>query len=205
MNRQEPNNELIDGFVWDCPDENLLAAYVEGGLTRAERESAEDHFAGCLRCREGLLFAARGVFEPEHRAGVAGVAAEAVPVPRRVRICVVVKDAISRAERLFEETLELLVSPLGSEAAPVFRGEDGVRTSQVRLGPFELSLQRDRPVGGGLDIGVTKQRRPLAETWTTFMLASGQKVEARTDSRGWLHLADIALDQVECIWINVLL
>ena len=199
MNRQNPNNELVDGFARACPDENWLAAYVEGGLTRAERESAEEHFAGCLRCREGLLFAAQGVLEPQPRVVVPD------PLSRRIRICVAVKDAISRAEQLFEETLEMLVSPFGSEAAPVFRGEDGVRTSQVRLGPFELSLQRDRPAGGGLDIGVTKQRKPLAETWTTFMLASGQKVEARTDSRGWLHLADIALDQVECIWINVLL
>jgi hypothetical protein len=189
------------GCLPGCPDENWLAAYAEGGLTQAERTGVEAHLASCRGCRAGLLFASLGVLE---EAPKVAVELEPAQAPRQIRICVVVKDAVARVEQFFEETLELLVAPLGRRVAPEFRGADGVRTSQVRLGPFELSLQRERPAGGGLDIGVTKQHMPLAETWTTFMLSSGQKVEARTDSRGWLHIADIALDQVECIWINVL-
>lgn len=202
MDRQDRHNELSRGPGPDCPDENCLAAYAEGGLTRFERETAERHLTGCRRCRELLCFAAGGVLEAQP---LAGVAPEPRAISGRIRICVAVKEALSRAEQLFEETLELLTGHSGAQPAVEFRGEDGLRTSQVRLGPFELSLQREPPPGGGLDLGVTKQRRPVAETWTTFLLSSGQKVEARTDSRGWLHVADIALDQVECIWINVVL
>lgn len=45
------------GRASDCPDEMLLAAYVEGNLPAEQRPSIESHLADCSRCLEvvGLL------------------------------------------------------------------------------------------------------------------------------------------------------
>ena len=52
----------------DCPDAELLAAYVDGSLPRGAREEAERHFAACARCQEVLAAVARGETErPEAR------------------------------------------------------------------------------------------------------------------------------------------
>jgi len=37
-----------------CPDADMLAAFVEGGLTATERLALEAHLAGCGRCQEAL-------------------------------------------------------------------------------------------------------------------------------------------------------
>ena len=48
---------------WRCPDNNKLAAYVNGQLAN-ERESLETHFANCTACLETLSFLAQSVDEP---------------------------------------------------------------------------------------------------------------------------------------------
>jgi hypothetical protein len=48
---------------WRCPDNNKLAAYVNGQLAN-ERKSLETHFANCTACLETLSFLAQSVDEP---------------------------------------------------------------------------------------------------------------------------------------------
>jgi hypothetical protein len=48
---------------WRCPDNNKLAAYVNGKST-SERTSLESHFADCTACLETLAFLAQTVDEP---------------------------------------------------------------------------------------------------------------------------------------------
>ena len=48
---------------WRCPDNNKLAAYVNGQLIN-ERKSLETHFANCTACLETLSFLAESVDEP---------------------------------------------------------------------------------------------------------------------------------------------
>jgi hypothetical protein len=48
---------------WRCPDDNKLAAYVNGQLAN-ERKSFEAHFANCTTCLETLSFLAQSVDEP---------------------------------------------------------------------------------------------------------------------------------------------
>jgi len=48
---------------WRCPDDNKLAAYVNGQLAN-ERKSLEAHFANCTTCLETLSFLAQSVDEP---------------------------------------------------------------------------------------------------------------------------------------------
>src|SRR5687768_18197553 len=36
----------------NCPDDNLVAAYLEGGLSAPERVYFEDHASNCVNCQE---------------------------------------------------------------------------------------------------------------------------------------------------------
>ena len=48
MKKLSPNPE-------SCPDEEMLAAYYEGNLTRDEAEKLEGHLAVCERCAEKIV------------------------------------------------------------------------------------------------------------------------------------------------------
>ena len=38
-----------------CPDEELLAAYTEGGLSEAERDRIEEHLVVCGKCIDSVV------------------------------------------------------------------------------------------------------------------------------------------------------
>jgi len=38
-------------WIWGCPDEDLLAAYVDGTVQNATRQRTESHLAACAACR----------------------------------------------------------------------------------------------------------------------------------------------------------
>jgi hypothetical protein len=59
-----------------CPDENVIAAYLEAGLTGEEKAQFEDHTSECASCRE-LLGTALNLSEPP------SAAAPSPPVRRR--------------------------------------------------------------------------------------------------------------------------
>lgn len=42
-----------------CPDENVMAAYLEGSILPEEREQVEKHAALCWRCIEVIAFCVR--------------------------------------------------------------------------------------------------------------------------------------------------
>ena len=48
MSPEAPQALRVDG----CPDAEQLAAYIDGGLTAAERTVVETHLAGCDECRD---------------------------------------------------------------------------------------------------------------------------------------------------------
>jgi hypothetical protein len=62
----------------DCPEAEMLAAFVERTLTRGERESLQLHLAGCARCQEQVAELVR-LSEAEEPARVQVLA----PVPAR--------------------------------------------------------------------------------------------------------------------------
>src|SRR5687767_1232421 len=47
------------GHGFRCPEENRLAAYVDGQLTAEARTTLENHVTDCNSCLEGIAFLAR--------------------------------------------------------------------------------------------------------------------------------------------------
>ena len=73
-----------DGHAPDreCPDAEMIAAYMDHTLDDAETAQCEHHFAGCARCQD--LLAALTVSEPvEENAAAVSATAEVAPVHTR--------------------------------------------------------------------------------------------------------------------------
>jgi hypothetical protein len=49
---------------WRCPNENELAAYIEGQFTGVKRQRMEGHFANCNWCLEALAFLGQSSEQP---------------------------------------------------------------------------------------------------------------------------------------------
>ncbi len=190
-----PDNSEMTG----CLDENFLAGYVEETLTLAETRSVEAHLAGCNWCREQTLFASRFHEIPEENRALAPIAAS--PGFR-----VAIRQVLEQVERVFEESVVLAETAWSPRLVPVFRGgvqRAVVQESQVDIGPFHLSLRRifSGP-GAGLKLGLSKQRKPMADTQATFELNSGKQVIRQTDALGWMEVGGIQFDEIAAIWIT---
>jgi hypothetical protein len=54
-----------DSHAGECPDASLLAAFVEGGLSKEERAALDAHIVECGRCQEALAIIGREAPGPE--------------------------------------------------------------------------------------------------------------------------------------------
>jgi anti-sigma factor RsiW len=48
----------------ECPSEETLAAFVDGGLTAEERRSVEEHLEDCAKCRTLVALVLRNREKP---------------------------------------------------------------------------------------------------------------------------------------------
>src|SRR5262245_18440095 len=55
----------------DCPDQNIVAMYLEGRLDAAQRADYEGHASSCPQCRQVLALAMKLADVPENEPGAA--------------------------------------------------------------------------------------------------------------------------------------
>ena len=71
--KRELAADQLDGT--DCPDENLMAAYVENAQGSEQRARVEKHLLRCKRCQEELLFLLKSSEKRQKPAALGGSAA----------------------------------------------------------------------------------------------------------------------------------
>lgn len=74
---------MVDPHANGCPEPEVLAAYVDHGLSLSERARVEVHLASCPQCIALVAGAARTVAEVSAHVPDAGVTAEATPLVTR--------------------------------------------------------------------------------------------------------------------------
>lgn len=74
---------MVDPHANGCPEPEVLAAYVDRGLSLSERARVDAHLASCPQCIALVAGAARTVAELSAQLPDAGVAAEATPFVHR--------------------------------------------------------------------------------------------------------------------------
>src|SRR5690349_12193540 len=74
---------MVDPHTNGCPEPEALAAYVDQGLSLAERARVDAHLASCPQCIALLAGVARTVAEVSAHLPDAGVPAEATPLVSR--------------------------------------------------------------------------------------------------------------------------
>ncbi len=74
---------MVDPHDNGCPDPEVLAAYVDRGLSLSERSRVDSHLASCPQCIALVAGAARTVAELSAQLPDAGVTAEATPLVSR--------------------------------------------------------------------------------------------------------------------------
>src|SRR5215204_1669983 len=78
-------SEMVDPHANGCPEPEVLAAYVERGLSLSERARVETHLASCPQCIALVAGVARTVEELSALRPDVAITAEATPlVTRRV-------------------------------------------------------------------------------------------------------------------------
>jgi hypothetical protein len=165
-----------------CPDAELLAAYVDGGLAAAEVEAVDRHLAGCGACRQlvGLLAGDDGVEAP----AVVEPVGPAVVLPFRPRVTwawmslaagilgAVTLWTVVRLDRAPESSLAERVAPAAPAAYPADRvGATGGATAPAApaasapkssVPPAELAARQAVPTAAaaphGKDLASADQR-----------------------------------------------
>jgi serine/threonine protein kinase len=100
-----------------CPDDNQLAAFMEGGLSRRERRDLERHMDGCSMCRELLGDAVVGVTRMEGAAGRAGKDTLEMEDEEEGKVTLDMEDGDPN------ETLEISASELAPARGELRQGE----------------------------------------------------------------------------------
>ena len=138
-----------DGHVSDLE----IAAYLDRGLSGAERDRIEAHLAECAECRQSVL-------END----------ELVRRVRRPRRLLVGSAVASAAALLIMVALPMLRGGDGDPATPVFRGA-GAMASLIAYGPSgESRVQSLRfvwsPAPGAMSYRLTVSRADGSTLWT---------------------------------------
>ncbi len=76
-------SEMVDPHIHGCPEPEVLAAYVDRGLSLTERGRVDAHLASCPQCIALIAGVARTVVEVSAHVPDAVVAAEATPLVTR--------------------------------------------------------------------------------------------------------------------------
>lgn len=59
-----PHRDFRQRFGWTCPDEEKLAAYVEGRLLGRDKQRLQSHLVDCDACRDTVGFLVRAARQP---------------------------------------------------------------------------------------------------------------------------------------------
>lgn len=180
LRQREPGKNTQIG----CPEDESLAAYLDGGLVETARSEIENHLADCRHCLDHILAA-----ETAAREGPAAT----VPPKMLARAMALVKQPEPKGE-IFKLVVELvrdslaLISTSGHLVMPTLaaqiRGKENSVDNSVlhvesELGEFKVAVEVERLEGDLCQVAVTvkSSARSVADG-LRLSLMSGEREQA---------------------------
>jgi hypothetical protein len=160
MPRREPGKQLRSA----CPDEEVLAAYLSGGLGETGNAELENHLAACAYCLDDLLAAYRARQSKDREEVPANAVARAMALLAKPKLT---SEIFSLVVGLARESLEL-ISTTGRLVTPSLAAEirgkgkaagDGMLRIEKDLGELQVALEVERLEGNLCQVAVNATLR----------------------------------------------
>lgn len=121
-----------------CPDEEMIADYLEGRLSAEDKEAMDAHFSECELCLEELVTAGKAIRDE----------AESSPVPSGVTETAV-RLVVKRATRVAEKNLKESIAGYAEKISDFFRysfpwrwQQATIRSSKVAAAPDLVIIRK---------------------------------------------------------------